>query len=183
MDGLLIFEFTGTSDSPGQDNSHLPLRLARRPQIEQILQQALVELTQKKSEPHQPLTAVDASAHRLDDSLSAAIDRLPAFAQPVRSATHLNRVQQTLAGLADQLRQRIPVEERLAHFEKLSERELEVLLRLLQGRSCKQISAALNIGLPAVTKHRTHLFQKLQVQSLAEILALVWSCTSDLPQQ
>jgi FixJ family two-component response regulator len=58
-------------------------------------------------------------------------------------------------------------------FDELSERELEVLEQVVQGRMNKQIAADLNINERTVKLHRTNLTRKLGVQSVAELTRLV----------
>jgi FixJ family two-component response regulator len=60
--------------------------------------------------------------------------------------------------------------ERLA---RLTEREKEVLGRVVQGKLNKQIAAELGIHERTVKLHRTSITSKLQVQSVAELTRLV----------
>jgi two-component system response regulator FixJ len=62
-------------------------------------------------------------------------------------------------------------------LDDLSRREWDVLLGLVRGMSCKQLAAQLEIGLPTVTKHRSHLFRKLHVSNVAEMMTLLWSAS------
>ena len=57
-------------------------------------------------------------------------------------------------------------------FERLSERELEVLEQVVRGGMNKQISAHLGIAMRTVKLHRTNLTRKLQVQSAPELTRL-----------
>ena len=57
-------------------------------------------------------------------------------------------------------------------FHELSERELEVLGHVVQGRMNKQIAADLNINERTVKLHRTNITRKLGVQSVAELTRL-----------
>jgi|SRR5579859_1753886 len=58
-------------------------------------------------------------------------------------------------------------------FDELSERELEVLAHVVQGKMNKQIAADLNINERTVKLHRTNITRKLGVQSVAELTRLV----------
>ena len=60
----------------------------------------------------------------------------------------------------------------LARFDALSERELEVLSHVVQGRLNKQIAADLGIHERTVKLHRTAITTKLRVQSVAELTRL-----------
>ena len=59
-----------------------------------------------------------------------------------------------------------------ARFDALSERELEVLSHVVQGRLNKQIAYDLGIHERTVKLHRTAITTKLNVQSVAELTRL-----------
>ncbi|HVO59975.1 MAG TPA: response regulator [Terriglobales bacterium] len=59
-----------------------------------------------------------------------------------------------------------------ALFKSLSERELEVLSHVVQGRLNKQIAGDLGIHERTVKLHRTAITTKLKVQSVAELTKL-----------
>jgi FixJ family two-component response regulator len=58
-------------------------------------------------------------------------------------------------------------------FAGLSQREMEVLSHVVQGKMNKEIAAALNINLRTVKLHRTNITRKVNVQSVAELTRLV----------
>lgn len=58
-------------------------------------------------------------------------------------------------------------------FALLTERELEVLRHVIQGKLNKQIAGDLGIHERTVKLHRTHITTKLQVHSVAELTRLV----------
>jgi two-component system, LuxR family, response regulator FixJ len=61
----------------------------------------------------------------------------------------------------------------LSHrFEELSERELEVLGHVVQGKMNKEIAADLSINERTVKLHRTSITRKLKVQSVVELTRL-----------
>ncbi len=53
--------------------------------------------------------------------------------------------------------------------QSLSERELQVFLRLAQGDSVTQIAQALNLSIKTVSTYRTRLLEKIGVSSNAEL--------------
>ncbi|HRD34152.1 MAG TPA: response regulator transcription factor [Rhodocyclaceae bacterium] len=53
--------------------------------------------------------------------------------------------------------------------EKLSDRELQVFLRLARGASVSDIAAVLNLSVKTVSTYRSRLLEKLQVSSNAEL--------------
>ncbi|MEZ5667840.1 MAG: response regulator transcription factor [Alphaproteobacteria bacterium] len=55
---------------------------------------------------------------------------------------------------------------------KLTDRERQTLNMIIAGRSNKEIAAGLGISIKTVDKHRTSLMQKLEVNSVAQLVAL-----------
>ncbi|MDZ4254042.1 MAG: response regulator transcription factor [Sulfuritalea sp.] len=58
-----------------------------------------------------------------------------------------------------------------APHQQLSERELQVFLRLARGQSVSQIGAALSLSVKTVSTYRSRLLEKLGVGSNAELAA------------
>jgi two-component system response regulator DctR len=56
--------------------------------------------------------------------------------------------------------------------EKLSVREREVMELVVQGQSSKSIARTLGISYRTIELHRNHIFEKLSVQSVAELVRL-----------
>ncbi|AMO38192.1 DNA-binding response regulator [Thauera humireducens] len=56
-----------------------------------------------------------------------------------------------------------------APHEKLSDRELQVFLRLARGESVSDIAAVLNLSVKTVSTYRSRLLEKLDVSSNAEL--------------
>lgn len=57
-------------------------------------------------------------------------------------------------------------------FSTLSDREMEVLLLLLKGKSTNDISAVINLQASTVTTYKKRLFEKLKVTNLVELYQL-----------
>ena len=57
--------------------------------------------------------------------------------------------------------------------QQLTDREREILLMITQGHANKDISRILNISTRTVEAHRTHIKEKTQATSLAELTTLV----------
>lgn len=51
----------------------------------------------------------------------------------------------------------------------LSERECQILKRIAEGLSSKEIAAELNVSSKTIDTHRTNIMEKLRVQSVAEL--------------
>jgi len=63
-----------------------------------------------------------------------------------------------------------------ATLDHLSDRELEVLHRLAEGRSNKEIGAALFIGVDTVKTHLSSIYRKLGVTRRGQAVALLRTC-------
>ncbi len=85
----------------------------------------------------------------------------------------LAAVQQAFERGAKERHQRDHLRGLRSRFDQLSQRELEVLERVVLGWMNKQIAADLNIIERTVKLHRTNLTRKLGVQSVAELTRLV----------
>lgn len=55
-------------------------------------------------------------------------------------------------------------------YEQLSNKELEVLTLLLKGQINRQIAENLNISIRTVEVHRSHIMEKMQSQTVAELI-------------
>ena len=62
-----------------------------------------------------------------------------------------------------------PTLETRSTFDGLSDRELEVLRLIGQGRGTRQIAEALHLSIKTIESHREHLKQKLRLASGAEL--------------
>ena len=70
---------------------------------------------------------------------------------------------------AELLAQELTGESTAAAHEKLSDRELQVFLRLARGESVSDIAAVLNLSVKTISTYRTRLLEKLGVGSNAEL--------------
>jgi two-component system, LuxR family, response regulator FixJ len=60
-----------------------------------------------------------------------------------------------------------------ARLEALTAREREIMALLVQGKTNKEISLALNISAPTVDKHRWKVLEKMRVDNVVELVRLV----------
>jgi two-component system, NarL family, response regulator NreC len=76
--------------------------------------------------------------------------------------------------VARTLRDRQSRDPKLLHFddlyESLTERERQLYHLLAEGNSSKEIAARLGISVHTVETHRTHIMDKLQIHSVAELV-------------
>jgi len=54
--------------------------------------------------------------------------------------------------------------------DRLTPREREIVQLVAEGKSNKEISAALNISLKTVEAHRSHVMHKLSLSSISELV-------------
>lgn len=87
--------------------------------------------------------------------------------------------QQLIDALQKAVRQHIQSREKLAVtqqarelLDKLSPREKEVLQGMLAGLSSKQVAKELGLSPRTVETHRSHIMEKLEVSSLAQLIRL-----------
>jgi DNA-binding CsgD family transcriptional regulator len=64
-------------------------------------------------------------------------------------------------------------------FESLSDRELEVLFSIGQGRGTRQIANDTGLSVKTIESHRAHLKEKLQLKTAPELVcaAVKWVLT------
>jgi two-component system response regulator FixJ len=84
----------------------------------------------------------------------------------------LDAVRRALARDARERKEHARQRELRARFDALTEREIEVLSHVVQGRLNKQIAGDLGIHERTVKLHRTAITTKLGVQSVAELTRL-----------
>ena len=94
--------------------------------------------------------------------------------KPVNRQVLFERIQEAIdrdaVARQEQARQK-DVAKRLA---ALSPREREVLDLLVVGRNAKQIASRMKISEKTVAKHRAKVFEKMRVDSIAELVQLSW---------
>jgi two-component system invasion response regulator UvrY len=73
--------------------------------------------------------------------------------------------------MAELLADEVAGDKPMAPHHQLSERELQVFLRLAEGQSVSAIGSALHLSIKTVSTYRTRLLEKLDVASNAELAA------------
>ncbi|MDQ8022246.1 MAG: response regulator [Moraxellaceae bacterium] len=92
--------------------------------------------------------------------------------KPVDDDVLIEAVQQAVrAHIASRERGAV-TREAQAQLARLTEREREVLVQIVDGLSNKQIARVLDLSPRTVETHRAHLFEKLEVDSLAQLVRL-----------
>jgi FixJ family two-component response regulator len=90
--------------------------------------------------------------------------------KPVQREPLLSAVQKALARDADNRATRGRLSALHARFEALTPRESAVFALVVVGKLNKQIAAELGTSERTVKAHRSHVMEKMQVTSLAELI-------------
>ena len=102
--------------------------------------------------------------------------------KPFNEQALLDRVQEAVQFAAAQRAARGWLAEIQARIDSLTARESDVMAGMVAGRLNKQIAEGLGISIKTVEQHRARVMEKLQVDSLAELVRLVvgvgWSAES-----
>ncbi len=93
--------------------------------------------------------------------------------KPFNEQALLDRVQEAVEFAAGQRAARARLAEIQARIDSLTARESEVMAGMVAGRLNKQIAEDLGISIKTVEQHRARVMEKLQVDSLAELVRLV----------
>jgi FixJ family two-component response regulator len=133
-----------------------------------------LDLQQALAESGAPLPVVFLTGHG-DISMgvravkAGAVDFLT---KPVRRAPLLAAVEAALAKDAAQRAQRADLRDLRDRYERLTARERQVLALVVTGKLNKQTAGDLGIAERTVKVHRARVMEKMQVQSLAELVLL-----------
>jgi FixJ family two-component response regulator len=92
--------------------------------------------------------------------------------KPFQKHELLNAVEQAFAVDRSRRQQEEMIGSIRARFDLLTEREREVLAMVTAGMLNKQISAELNLSEITVKLHRRHVMDKMQADSLAELVKM-----------
>ena len=92
--------------------------------------------------------------------------------KPFREQNLLDRVNEALDIEDGKRKNLIDKQELQQRFDSLSDREREVLELVAQGKMNKVVASDLGISERTVEVHRSHMMQKLDVQTLAQLVRL-----------
>ena len=92
--------------------------------------------------------------------------------KPVSSEELLGAIERALAQHRVTRSQRDRLDVVRAHIAKLTPREREVFELVIRGRTNKQVAAVLGATERTIKAHRHRVMEKMQVQSLAELVSL-----------
>jgi len=100
---------------------------------------------------------------------AGAVDFIP---KPVRDEDLLQSIAQAMARAERESADRIEIETVRARANRLTPREREIMARVVRGFLNKQIAFDLGVVEKTVKVHRARVMQKMQVESLAELVRL-----------
>jgi len=89
--------------------------------------------------------------------------------KPVEDEVFLQAVERAIERTLMLNRERLELAELRGRFERLSDREREVFIRITSGLLNKQAAAELKISEKTVKFHRAHIMEKMEAGSLAEL--------------
>jgi two-component system, LuxR family, response regulator FixJ len=92
--------------------------------------------------------------------------------KPISSQTLSTRIQEAIDQCVRQQRETCRKHELAQQIDRLSARQREVLDLLVAGERSKQIARQLGIGEKTVAKHRACVLEKMQVESVVELVRL-----------
>jgi FixJ family two-component response regulator len=100
---------------------------------------------------------------------AGAVDFLP---KPVKDTDLLHAIEQALARAVRDRAERNELEDVRGRVEKLTPREREVMVLVVRGLLNKQIAFELGTVEKTIKVHRARVMEKMQVDSLAELVRL-----------
>jgi len=157
------------ADGDALDRAHCLVLDVRMPGLSGIvLQDRLIRLGRRA-----PIIFV--SAHG-DVPMVARAMRDGAFdflQKPFNEQVLLDRVQEAVQFAARSRRQSAWLADIHGRLDSLTARERDVLEGMVAGRLNKQIAEGLGISMKTVEQHRARVMEKLQVDSLAELVRIV----------
>ncbi len=92
--------------------------------------------------------------------------------KPFEGSALLQRVHKALAADREQRREIAREEQIERRFARLTPRERQIMHLVVSGMLNKQIAAELEISMKTVENHRAHVMEKMEAESLAELVKM-----------
>ncbi|HEX5213701.1 MAG TPA: response regulator transcription factor [Pseudolabrys sp.] len=100
---------------------------------------------------------------------AGAIEFLP---KPFRDQDLLDAIYVGIEGDRARRRSSAVIEALRGHFDRLTSRERQIMLKVTSGRPNKQIAAELKLSEVTVKVHRRHVMRKMKARSLADLVRM-----------
>jgi DNA-binding CsgD family transcriptional regulator len=144
-----------------------------------------VQFNSVTSETTQPTTTDESeSAFTSDDVTEDSISEGITTTLPV-TQIQAGKILQILGAEHRRISQQFNANSKVFNFcrrlKELSPRESDVLLLIIQGKSCKELAAHLKVGIATAAKHRANAFRKLDVRNSTELVYLLIAVFSQSP--
>lgn len=97
------------------------------------------------------------------------------FEKPVDDQVLLDHVRQALAQAQQRRLQAQLAADLRERYARLTPREVEVLEKVVEGHSSKQIAYLLGVSHKTVEAHRAKIMRKMQADSLPQLITLYWN--------
>jgi FixJ family two-component response regulator len=142
-----------------------------------------LELQDRLIERNSPLPIVFITGHgdvpmAVDTMKKGALDFIQ---KPFDEEKLVSVVERMLAAAKDSFAESLQAASRHALISKLTTRESQVLERIVAGRLNKQIADDLGISIKTVEAHRANIMEKLNANTVADLLKIALGQTSPKP--
>lgn len=117
-----------------------------------------------RAEEHYARRAFEAGARAYITKDTAATDLVAAVRKVAAGGVYVSE------SLAEQMVMHLGARSGGASIDKLSDRELDVMRRLVAGQTPTEIAAALHLSIKTVSSHKTRIHAKLELPSLAALV-------------
>lgn len=141
-----------------------------------------IEATRRIKKANKKVRIVALSAHSdrhfvaemLRAGASAYILKQTAYEELIRAVRAVMEGETYLSpavtqGVVDSLVSSLPKSGENPAFASLTQKEREVLQRVAEGQSTKEIAAALSVSVKTIETHRSHIMDKLKLHSIAQL--------------
>ena len=95
------------------------------------------------------------------------------LAKPVSDADILRAIEKALRQSSQVLSNRVELDRIHGRMARLTPREQEVLMLLVEGRLNKQVACELGIGEKTIKVHRARVMEKMEVRSLVDLVRCI----------